>query len=824
MDRYSSIRSRMLIAFTCSFIAVAPSISLGQQMADDMVGQNEVGWLNWSATMRNIERDELTDATTGIDTIAPLNLSDLRLALMADRTGTVRLEQWADKDDAPASVKDLVSKIKNGRRQKTLAEDGLHMAVVGRFNYADANFKALIDSNPDPVALLELVRYNANRQDTLVKLINNTEVGASAKAFLELLVRGEELLRRDPYEIVTNIKKLGGSPRMAYNATNRLKNSGEYAIPHLIQALQDSARKNLHPAIIQVIPQIGRGGLNPLVQALGMSDDVTKGILISAIAKIGYKQAVPYLAKLSADSKQSGEVRAAADQALVSLGAGGSIEPAPLFYELADLYYADTESLQADPRSEEANVWYLRGNDLKYIPVPRAIFNDIMSMRSCEEALILKPDHDPAVALWLASNYRREAKLGLDVESDQPSPFEAKDSTRPENYPRSIYFGRSAGAKYNHIVLGRAYERRESGVALGAIAALRETAGEPGLIGSEDIKQPLVQCLSFPNRQVRVKAALALGAALPKMPFSGCENVVAVLSEALLQSGRQAALVVDADDGLRNKLQALLRASGYECAVGATLYEAIQAGKDAGLPSFDLILLGSDIAQPNAAEAIAELRKGFETSATPILVVAKEDGVAGASRLARDSVGVEVLDAFIIDLGDGEKISEMVSSRISRASQSLGMTPLGKDMSLDLAIQSSQVLRLIAESNLKVYDPSKAAPALIGSLKSPSEILRTQSGRTLALIGNVESQEAVAEYAMDASRGQPERIAAFASLAESARRNGSLIGEREVVSRLIEFTLNETDLVLRSAASKAMGALNLPSNKAGDIIRAQHNG
>ncbi|MBK8270114.1 MAG: hypothetical protein IPK83_18190 [Planctomycetes bacterium] len=108
-----------------------------------------------------------------------------------------------------------------------MAEDGLHMAVVGRFNYADANFKALIDSNPDPVALLELVRYNANRQDTLVKLINNTEVGASAKAFLELLVRGEELLRRDPYEIVTNIKKLGGSPRMAYNATNRLKNSGE---------------------------------------------------------------------------------------------------------------------------------------------------------------------------------------------------------------------------------------------------------------------------------------------------------------------------------------------------------------------------------------------------------------------------------------------------------------------------------------------------------------------------------------------------------------------------------------------------------------------
>lgn len=824
MDRIRLGRARLLFALLGLSLLAAPHASFAQELAEDMVGQNEIAWQSWTTLMRAVERDEIADATTGVDVVMKMNLSDLRLALMADRTGTVRLEQWAAKADAPAAVKDLVTKIKNGRRQRMLAEDGLHTAVVGRFNYADANFKALIDSNPDPVALLELVRYNANRQDTLVKLINNTEVGASARAFLDILVRGEELLRRDPYEIVKNIKKLGSSPRAAYNATNRLKVSGEYAIPHLIQALQDASLRNLHPAIMLVIPQIGRAGLNPLVQALGMNDDVTKVTIIQALGKIGYKQAVPYLAKLTADSNQSGDVRATAEQALITLGMGGASEPGQLFYELADLYYADTESLQADPRSDEANIWYLRGSDLKYVPVPRAIFNDIMSMRCCEEALLLSPDHDQSIALWLASNYRREAKLGLDVESDQPSPFEAKDSTRPENYPRSIYFGRAAGAKYNHLVLGRAYERRESGVALGAIAALRETAGEPGLVGSEDSKQALVQCLTFPNRQVRVKAALALAAALPKTPFSGCENVVAVLSEALLQSGRQSALIVDSDEGVRNKLQALLRAAGYECAMGPTLYEAMQSGRDANLPSFDLILLGSDIAEPGLTEAIVELRKSFDTSATPILIVAKEDQVVSASRIARGQAGVEVLDAFVIDLGDVEKIKEQVSARIGRASQSLGMSALGREMSLDLAIQAAQVLRLVAESNLKVYDPSKAVPALVGALKNPSEELRTQSGRALALLSSLEAQEALAEYALDSSRAQPERIAAFGSLAESGRRVGNLLEDREVVSRLIEFTIKESDLVLRAAASKALGALNLPSNKAGEIIRAQHNG
>ncbi len=824
MDRMSCLGIRFVSTMVLALAAASSTPARAQDLADNMVGQNEQAWSVWTAAMRAVERNETAEATTLLESIGQFDLSDLRLALMADRTGTVRLEQWSETADAPQSVKDLVAKVTNGRSQKTLAEDGLHYAVMGQFSYADANFKALDAANPDPVALLELVRMNPNRQDTLLKVINNADVGESARRFLSILGRGEELLRRDPYEIVANINKLGGSPRMAYNATNRLKVSGEYAIPHLLQALQDSGRSKIHAFIIQVIPQIGRSGLNPLVQSLGMSDDVTKAIVINALGKIGYKQAVPYLAKLALDSKQSPEVRTAAESALSRLGVTGSSDPAPLFYDLAGLYYDNTDSLQADDRSDEANVWYLRGNDLRYIPVPREVFNDVMAMRCSEEALKLQKDLDGAVALWLAANYRREAKLGMDVESDQPSPLANKDSTRPEEYPRSIYFGRAAGAKYNHMVLGRAYKDRDAGVALGAIAALRETAGEPSLVGAEDIKQPLVQCLSFPNRQVRVKAALALAEALPKTPFSGSENVVPVLSEALMQSGRQAALVVDGDEALRNKLQGLLRAVGYECAVGATLHEGIQNGREANLAAFDLILVGSDIDKPDVSTAIAELRKSFDTAATPILVVAKEGEVGKAARITRDAAGVEVLDAFVVDIGDVEKIRAQVAGRIARASQTLGMSTLGADLSLELAIRSANMIRLVLESNLSVYDAAKASSSLMSALKSQSEALRTASGHALALVPSAEAQEALTEYALDASRGAPERITAFGALAESGRRNGNLLGDKEVVSRLIELTMNESDLVLRAAASKALGALNLPSNKASEIIRAQHNG
>jgi len=824
MTRTHPIRIRIVASLSLAVLAVVAWPATAQELTDDMVGQNELAWRSWHTAMRALERDEKDEATALLDSIATMDPSDLRLALMADRSGTLRLEAWATEDGAPAVAKELVAKITTGRRQRGLAEDGWHFAAIGRFQYADANFKALIEANPDPVALVELARQNPNRHDILVKLIGNVDVGPSAVQFLKLLGRGEQMLRTDGYEIDANIAKLGGPPRMVYNATNRLKDAGEYAIPHLIKALQDSTRSNVHAAIIQVLPKIGRDALNPMCMAFGMNDDVTRMILIRAAEEIHYKQAAPYLAKLGEDADQSGDVRAAANQAVGTLGVSGSAGRAALFLELAEGYYNDIDSLKADPRSDDANVWYLRGSDLRYRPVPRAIFNDIMAMRCCEEALLADPAAEAATALWLAANTRREAKLGLDVESVEPDALAAKDSTRPDDFPRAIYFLRAAGAKYNHLVLGRGFADRDPGVALGAIAALSDTAGEPSLVGAENIKQPLIQTLSFPNRQVRIKAALALGRALPASSFSGAQNVMPVLAEALLQSDRRAALIIDADDNIKNKFQAIFRAAGFDCALGSNLYQGLQDGTGANLTSFDVILLGSDIQQPDLGASLRELRKQFASAATPVLIITKADDLAAANRTARGAKGVEVLLADVIDIGDETIITKQIMTRLGRASQALGMSPLDRDLSLDLAVRAADVIRAIALSNRSVYDTSQATPALITGLQSSSETLRIRCAHALALAKSADAQEALAESALDTAHNQAERIAEFGDLAESARRNGNLLGDREVVSRLIAFALNEKDLVLRTAASKALGALDLPGDKASEIIRAQHDG
>lgn len=792
-------------------------------LVDDMVGQTATSWTTWKAAMRALERDRAADAEKLLGQIAEMKLSDLRLALMADRSGIIRMEQVAETADASETVKALMEKIRNGRKQKQLAEDGWHLAAVGRFKMADATFKALDQTSPDPVALVELARMNPNRHLTLVKLVANAEVGPSAKRMIELLNEGEKQLRMDPYEIATNVTKLGGTPREVYNATIALKNSGEYAIPELLEALQDPQRRELHPAVIQVLPTIGRGGLNPMVQSLTGNDPVSKQVVISALAQIGYKQAIPYLAKLSADENTPADVKAAANQSMSQLGGGANRDVSALFYELGDAYYKNHESLSADSNADTANVWYMVEGKLKYIPVPTPIFNDIMAMRCAEESLKANAGNTESVALWLAGNFRRESKLGMDVESDEADVLAAKDGTRPDGYPRSIYFARAAGPMYNHRVLGRAVTDTDPGVALGAIAALAATAGQPSLLGAENIKQPLVQALSFPNKQVRFKTAIAIGRALPESQFSQAQNVVPVLAEALGSSTKAGAMVVDPDENSRLKLQTLFRANGMDVAVGTSLFNAQSDGDKNGIPNYDVILLATDINGPELQGAIDEIRRNFKTAATPIVVIMKPQQTGLAQTAARMNKGVAYVESEVVNMGDPEQIKTRVMDKVNAAARSLGMAPLNADLALNLAMQAADVLRMILDANRKVFDAGKAAPALIKALEHPSEALRIKSAAALALIPAGEGQAALAEAGLNDKNTKTFRVAAFNSLAEAARRNGNLVGG-DLVQKVIDLTMAEKDLVLQAAASKALGALDLTSNKASEIIRTQSRG
>jgi len=697
----------------------------------------------------------------------------------------------------------------------------LHYARLGRFTTADGYAKALLEHpDLDPVAIMEVASRDPDAINTIQILIRNSTIGDRARQVLELIERGQFEKRKDPELIRRNIEGLGGTPQQRFFAVRHLIESGEYAIPQMLQVLQNPAREALRPHIIRALPKIGKAALNPLLSALSIRDDALRLGIIEALGEIGYPQAIPYLRKVIRDSKMPAESKTAAQDAISRIeNFNGRQYPGSAeehFVRLAEKYYNEDPVVRADPRLDEANVWYWDDSDqvLARVAVATRIFGPIMAMRCGGEALILRNNHPEATALWLAANIRREARLGLDVESGEPVDQTELDPTRKPNFPRALYFAQAAGPMYDHAVVARAVADGDSAVALGAIAALAVTAGESSLIGSEDYKQPLVQALQFPDLLVRIRAALALGGALPQTPFNGSDLVIPVLSQALAVSGREQVLVVDPDGENLNRVMSALRTADREV-VGAGDFDR---GLDRARTEFQTvsgIYLASDVADPGLAAAVVRLRGEFTFSKTPVVILEKR----GQAKLVDDTVRGDPSIERVISAADD---ADLVAA-LERANEDTGKRAITPEVAQGLALQAGETLRRIAVDGRTVYDIQGAEPALIAALSSDDERLQTLCASVLALLATPTAQRAVAHVAMDGGRSDSLRIAAFSALARSAQRFGNMLEDNQV-STLVGIARDEQDLTLRTAASEALGAANLASNQASEIIRSYYGG
>ncbi len=439
-----------------------PLIAAGQPTTAGFVtGPAAQAWEKWYQAMQAIlDRNEAT-AEAAFGELLELEPSPFRIALLADHTvqrtaagGAVLLfEQDQEARALGPNGRRVAELLEIGREQMNEADDGFYFCQIGRFDVADANFRALLNAEPDPVAVLEFTDRVPKRRDILLQLSNNSTIGESVRQMLRLLAIGELRIKADPTRIKENIERLGGPPRGYENACAALQDSGEYAIPFIVQYLRDPAKQHLLRPLLRCLPQIDRPALNPLVMALRMNDDATKRYVVEALGNIGYPQAVPYLLRLQAGERLPESLRNAIQDSLNAIAQRcGRAEPWPsvaeAFVQLAEDYYADKPSLAADPRLDTANVWYWRDETLQNTEVPTPIFNEIMCLRCCEEALLADPGCKPALALWLAANFRREAQL----------PIGQTDPTRPENYPPAAYFAQSAGAEYCLMALSRAVD------------------------------------------------------------------------------------------------------------------------------------------------------------------------------------------------------------------------------------------------------------------------------------------------------------------------------------------------------------------------------
>jgi HEAT repeat protein len=142
----------------------------------------------------------------------------------------------------------------------------------------------------------------------------------------------------------------------------------------------------------------------------------------------------------------------------------------------------------------------------------------------------------------------------------------------------------------------------------------------------------------------------------------------------------------------------------------------------------------------------------------------------------------------------------------------------------DYAVRSLGAMLKLGQAKNSVINLAAAQEALVSATKDDRLPVRILAGQVLAYINSPNAQRAIAAMALDAANPKEVRIAAFNSLAASAKVNANLLDDSmvdAVFSLISSQSAAGGPAELKSAAAAAYGALNLPSKKVKDLILNQ---
>jgi len=681
------------------------------------------------------------------------------------------------------------------------ADNFWHYAKIAKYDLAAAEGQKLLDSGASAQDLLGAFQGVASDRkedlfETLYKWINVDPMKDVTGKLIAKLKEGQTGMFTDPKWIMNEVQRLSVNERAFEMGIANLRNAGEFAAPVMIDVLRDPTKKAWHSQTRRGLIRLGRQVLNPLVAVLESKDHATLITVMGVLGEIGYDAASPYIARVYA-SQQPGmeEVKAAAARALNRLGTDAQTsKPADLFADLAEKFYYQNASITPDPRFPDAHVWYwddVKGLMNKDVPTP--IFSDIMSMRCSEYALKLDPSRAEVVSLWLAANNKREADLP-----------EGKTDATHEG-PDAHFYNVALGTQYCNAVLSRALNDHAAAVALKVVKSLQEIVGQSNMMaGAAQGKEPIVSAMQFADRLVRYEAAIAIGSALPQQPFPGQEFVVPTLADAISNTGKPNVTIVAADLNAANAIKESLKDSVH-AETGSDA--ATAAAAEGRMPTLDVLVIDSR----NNGNMDAILNGARAKGVAKVIIVESKASPYVAAEM--DNATMNTLVA-----GTNPPDAAALTAAITKALSRTGSASMDPKVSESYAQRAAMLLEKLAISRGQVLDVSVASSALMRALEDPRPEIAKSSANVLALLNSKEAQAAIAAKALDDKTPEDLKIATFKALAKSAKFWGNQLDANttDALQKVVE--TNATNLPVRAASAEAQGALNLPADRAKNLI------
>jgi HEAT repeat protein len=165
--------------------------------------------------------------------------------------------------------------------------------------------------------------------------------------------------------------------------------------------------------------------------------------------------------------------------------------------------------------------------------------------------------------------------------------------------------------------------------------------------------------------------------------------------------------------------------------------------------------------------------------------------------------------------------SEKIIENLSEAILEKESDQIGQELAAHYALRAIGAMRQLALTRNTIVDLSKGLDAMIEVTESGRPQMQELAAETLARLESSQAQRAIAQMALNDKNADALRIAAFGSLAISAKQNGNLLSPEQIDAIYAMVSSTQTVPQLRAVAAGAFGALNLPSEKVKDLILDQ---
>lgn len=630
--------------------------------------------------------------------------------------------------------------------------------------------KLLATKPADEQLALLTTRYG----DFLFRLTSDKDVQPEGQEVAKLVFSAAQRAAQSAERMAAAIAQLSApEPRASEEALTRLAAAGTAVVNPMLHVLADASREAEHANLRAALVRLGAAVELPLLAALDSPNQAVKMQTIAVLGRMGSSRAAASLIRPALDRAAPADMRQLAAAALTrTLGAAPDLYEAEKFLtqQIDRLLRGDLPfERDADDRLK-LWVWDESKQEVMPVSLPRFDAGFFLAARMANDLYVLKPDSAAAKRLMLLTNLQW-AKIASGL--DRPLPIGAGTVAAVAT---------QSGPQIVGQILIDAMRRGFVPAAIAAAEVLANCNDASVLQAPVGQASPLGEALVFPDRRVRLAAALAALKLAPGGSFPGAGRVSDALGWFVGTRGSSAVLIGHPRGEEAQSLVGFMNALGYE-GEGAYIGRAL-AERAFANPDYEFILIADAIDMPPVEELVQWLRRDFRTARQPIGVMVRGERLqALRDRLADDPFTIVFPRIHSVEVAEKE---------VANLQMIAGRNLVGRDERLAQAQSALAALTTLAKNPtaLAQYDLLKHEPSIISALNTPA--LTADAAALLGLFGTPKSQAALVNFASSNDRPLADRQAAAAALVTAIKARGPLLTQEQIARQYARFNASAT--------------------------------